>query len=152
MDQTYTVASYILSSRLPAKNWKDSGEKEKGYTFSDLSQKDEVNNQNISQTIEVFSCLFLTKINLNMEWTRGSLHSFRDPLKKKSNPSRFTKLKSKKSSFRLYYSWTVSVLVQFESEVEEAIRAKQESFSLTVRKWLCALAYNLIRASLRVGD
>lgn len=51
-----------------------------------------------------------------------------------------------------FWRWTVLVLVQFESEVEEAIRAKQESLSFTVRKWLCALAYNLIPASLRVRD
>jgi len=33
-----------------------------------------------------------------------------------------------------FWRWTVLVLVQFESEVEEAIRAKQESLSFTVRK------------------
>lgn len=56
-------------------------------------------------------------------------------------------MKSKKSSFRLYYSWTVSVLVQFESEVEEAIRAKQESSLLLSESyfvhWLTTL-YQLV--------
>lgn len=36
-----------------------------------------------------------------------------------------------KELLRLYYSWTVSVLVQFESEVKEARRANKESLYLT---------------------